>query len=175
MNRLRKDLIKLAENIVLDIIKNKNKYLYVLVENIIKQTKLIVQGGLNAINDYRQCKSLLDYIFNLLSIGGIAALQRLKKKELIPTPILFLSQTLSGSNPDRELIEYIEQMQSLGLPVGRGINGEPDIATVATYATFQAIFNERAKNGKVEGVVYTETISPTGQPTGIVRVVGKSI
>ena len=175
MNRLRKDLIKLAENIVLDIIKNKNKYLYVLVENIIKQTKLIVQGGLNAINDYRLCKSLLDYIFNLLSIGGIASLQRLKKKELIPTPILFLSQTLSGSNPDRELIEYIEQMQSLGLPVGRGINGEPDIATVATYATFQAIFNERAKNGKVEGVAYTETISPTGQPTGIVRIVGKSI
>jgi hypothetical protein len=175
MNALRADLMKLAENIIFDIAKKRNKYLAVLVENIIKQTKLIVTGGINAISDYRQCKSLLDYIFNLLSVGGILALQKLKKKELIPTPILFLSQTLSGSNPDRELIEYIEQMQSLGLPVGRGINGEPDIATVATYATFQAIFNERAKNGKVEGVAYTETVAPTGQPTGIVRVVGKSI
>jgi hypothetical protein len=72
-------------------------------------------------------------------------------------------------------LNILNKCKSLGLPVGQGINGEPDLATVATYATFQSLFNERAKNGKVEGVAYTETIAPTGQPTGIIRVVGKSI
>ena len=174
-NELRKDLLKLAENIVLDIIQRKTKYNVLLVENVLKQVKLIAQGALNFIDDYRQCKSLLDYLFNLLSIGGIAALKRLQTKEQIPTPILLLSKTLTGSNPDRELINYIEQMQKLGLPVGTGINGEPDLTTISMYALMNSIFNERAANGKVEGVAYTETIAPTGQPTGVIRVVGKSI
>jgi len=175
-NELRKDLLKLAENIVLDIIQKKlsyNKKLFQSVLNNLNQIKLVAQGTKNFISDYRQCKSLLNYIFNLLSIGGIRTLKT--GQEDVPTPILLLARTLSGSNPDRELINYIEQMQKLGLPVGTGINGEPDLSTISTYAVMNAIFDERAANGKVEGVAYTETIAPTGQPTGVVRIIGKSI
>ena len=66
-------------------------------------------------------------------------------------------------------------MKKLGIPVGTGINGEPDLETLATFAKFQAIFKERAKNGKVEGVMYGQTLSPTGQPTNVIRITGKPL
>ena len=64
-------------------------------------------------------------------------------------------------------------MQKLGIPTGPGLNGEPDIATLEKFAVFNSSFNERTKNGKVEGVIVAETIPPTGQLTGNVRITGK--
>jgi hypothetical protein len=66
-------------------------------------------------------------------------------------------------------------MKKLGLPVGTGINGEPDLESEATFAKFRAVFKERSKNGKVEGVMYGQQLAPTGQPTGIIRITGKPI
>lgn len=174
-NQIRKDIIKLTQDIIFDIIKSKNEKVAIITDSILSQVKLIVQGGINLIQDYRECKSLLDYLFAILSLSK-TGIQNLKiKNELVPTPLLLLSQVLTGSNPDRELINYIEQMQSLGLPVGTGLNGEPDLATTATFAAFQSQFLEKAQNGKIEGVVYMETIAPTGQPTGVMRVTGKPL
>ena len=64
-------------------------------------------------------------------------------------------------------------MGKLGIPTGTGLNGEPDLATIEKFAVFNATFLERARNGKIEGVLVTETIPPTGYPSGNVRVTGK--
>ena len=95
------------------------------------------------------------------------------RKYILQTPFLYLTEYLPGILPEKEVIEYIGQMQKLGIPTGPGLNGEPDIATIEKLAIFNATFNERAKNGKVEGVIIMETIPPTGYPTGNIRITGK--
>ena len=174
---LKKDIIKLVKNLALEALKRKNERLYLIVQQIIEYNNKfnITTLALQSAKDFRECKSLLNYLFAILSVRTAFDVLGTTDNEQIPTSVLALTYILEGSNPDRELIEYVEEMQKLGLPVGPGINGEPDLATAATFASFNAIFRERSKNGKVEAVAYGQTLAPTGEPTGIIRVTGKPI
>ena len=172
---LKRDILKTIKSLALSALEYKNERNYLIVQQILAYYEKFSPLILQSINNFRQCKSLLNYLFSLLSIRTIFDQIGTTDNEQIPTGILALTYILEGSNPDRELIEYVEEMQKLGLPVGPGINGEPDLATAATFASFNAIFRERAKNGKVEAVAYGQTLAPTGEPTGIIRVTGKPL
>jgi hypothetical protein len=165
--QLKQDIIRLVRAIILDLSRTKNEMKINAIKAILDNTEAIIRGVVNLVNDYRSCKSLINSIFNLLKLTPIP------RKYILPTPFLYLTEYLPGVLPQKEVVEYILQMQRLGIPTGPGINGEPDLGTLEKIAVFTASFNERTKNGKVEGVIVTETISPTGQPTGNVRVTGK--
>ncbi len=165
--QFKQDILKLVKSILRDLIVTKTKMQKNAIQSILDNTEAIIRGVVSLVNDYRSCKSLLNAIFNLLKLTPIP------RKYILPTPFLYLTEYLSGVLPQKEVVEYILQMQQLGIPTGPGINGEPDLGTLEKIAVFTASFNERTKNGKIEGVIVTETISPTGQPTGNVRVTGK--
>lgn len=175
---LKKDIIKVVKGLVLYTLKTKHKRLYLITQEVIKYFKKYQYLGnlvISGVKDFRECKSLLNYLFLLLSVRTKIDLNGTVDNEQIPTSILALTYILEGSSPERELQEYVEEMKKLGIPVGTGINGEPDLDSQATFAKFQAIFKERAKNGKVEGVMYGQTLAPTGQPTGVIRITGKPL
>jgi hypothetical protein len=172
---LKKDIIKIVKGLILFNLKTKNERLYLITQEIIKRFIRFSPLILSLKKDFRECKSLLKYIYALLSITTKFDLLGTTDNEQIPTSVLALTYILEGSSPERELEEYIEEMKKLGLPVGTGINGEPDLESEATFAKFRAVFKERSKNGKVEGVMYGQQLAPTGQPTGIIRITGKPI
>lgn len=165
--QLKQDILKLVRSIIRDLISKKLKMSKLAIQSILENTEQIIRGTISLVNDFRSCKSLLNQILSLLKLIPTP------RKYILQTPFLYLTEYLPGILPEKEVIEYIGQMQKLGIPTGPGLNGEPDIATIEKLAIFNATFNERAKNGKVEGVIIMETIPPTGYPTGNIRITGK--
>ena len=166
-NQFKQDILKLVKSIVRDLVEKKYKMSKLATTSILENTEDIIRGTISLVNDFRSCKSLLDRILSLLRLIPSP------KKYILQTPFLYLTEYLPGILPEKEVIEYIGQMQKLGIPTGPGLNGEPDISTIEKLAIFNASFNERAKNGKIEGVIIMETIPPTGYPTGNIRITGK--
>ena len=172
-NQLKQDILVLVKQTIRELIVEKGKMSKYAIGSIIDTVEELnnigktAKGVVNLIQDFRSCKSLINQILNLLK------LTLPPKKYILPTPFLYLTEYLSGVLPQKEVVEYILQMERIGVKTGPGINGEPDYGTMEKIAVFTASFNERAKNGKVEGVIVAETIPPTGQLTGNVRVTGK--
>lgn len=165
--QFKQDILKLVKSIIKDLIAKKYKMSKTAIQSILENTEQVVRGTIALINDFRSCKSLLNNILSLLKLIPSP------KKYILQTPFLYLTEYLPGILPEKEVIEYIGQMQKLGIPTGPGLNGEPDISTIEKLAVFNASFNERVKNGKVEGVIIMETLPPTGYPTGNIRITGK--
>ena len=172
-NQLKADILKLVKQIIKELIVSKakmSKYAIASILDTIQELNNIgktIKGAATLIQDFRSCKSIVNQILNLLK------LTLPPKKYILPTSFLYLTEYLSGVLPQKEVIEYILQMEKIGVPTGPGINGSTDYGTLEKIAVFTSSFKERAKNGKVEAVIVAETIPPTGQLTGNVRVTGK--
>jgi len=172
-NQLKQDILKLVKRTIKDLIIEKSKMSKYAIASILDSMEELnnigktAKGVANLIQDFRSCKSVVNQILNLLK------LTLPPKKYILPTSFLYLTEYLSGVLPQKEVVEYILQMEKIGIPTGPGINGSTDYGTIEKIAVFTSSFKERAKNGKVEGVIVAETIPPTGQLTGNVRVTGK--
>jgi hypothetical protein len=172
-NQLKADILKLVKQIIKELIVSKakmSKYAIASILDTMQELNNIgktIKGAATLIRDFRSCKSIVNQILNLLK------LTLPPKKYILPTSFLYLTEYLSGVLPQKEVIEYILQMEKIGVPTGPGINGSTDYGTLEKIAVFTSSFKERAKNGKVEAVIVAETIPPTGQLTGNVRVTGK--
>lgn len=166
-DQLKKDILVLVKAIILDLSKAKDEQKRNAIRAILDNTERIIRGTVSLVNDFRDCKSLLNAIFNLLKLIPPP------KKYILPTSFLYLTEYLTGVLPQNEVVEYILEMQKVGIPTGPGINGSTDYATIEKIALLNATFKERTTNGKVEAVIVAETIPPTGQLTGNVRVTGK--
>jgi hypothetical protein len=139
-NEIKKDIKKLVQKIVTDIVKDDLGTLYAMIERLVSLAKTII----TVVNDFRQCKSVIDAILQLFNI-----IPNLKRQS-IPLPLLKLSEFLPGSSPNRAYIETIQNMQGLGLPTGPNPDGSPNLGIQSMYALLKGADNEMKVNGKVQ-------------------------
>jgi hypothetical protein len=98
----------------------------------------------SVIKDYRQCKSIIDAILQLMSL--------VTKTGSIPSSLLPLSSFLPGYSPNRAFIGTIEEMQKLGLPTGPLPDGSPNLQVQSVFAAMKSQDEEQKINGKLEAV-----------------------
>lgn len=114
---LKANLRKLVEVLSIEIVKeSKNARVKIIVSIIY----ILIQLS-SAVIDWRQCKSVLDEILNLLNLG-IAALPSRP-----PTFALAAAGLLPGFSPTRAMANITENFQKLGLPTGDMPDGSPNL------------------------------------------------
>lgn len=149
---IKEDILKLIQQIINDIVKEKVFKKYAMILKLIALLLAIV----SIISDYRKCKSLVDEIFailNLINLPGLGG-------GGIPLPLLFASQLLDGYSESRAFIGVIEEMQSLGIPTGAMPSGAPNLDILGKFGQMKAMANEDAENNKVQIAVGPLTITP---------------
>lgn len=152
---LKKDLLNLLFSIIEDVVVTQKLKKYRIIIRLINILSVLSQ----IVDDYRQCKSLIDNILQLLKlIFG-------KPDGSLPLPLLFLTQFLPGYSPERATINTVELLQSVGIPTGPLPDGSPNLMGIYTLMSHRGADLEETDNGKTEGAVIT--------PAGILPVFSK--
>ena len=149
---IKEDILKLVQQIINDIVKEKIFKKYAMILKLIALLLAII----SIISDYRRCKSLVDEILailNLINLPGLGG-------GGIPLPLLFASQLLDGYSESRAFIGVIEELQSLGIPTGAMPSGAPNLEMLGKLGQMKAIANEDAENNKVQIAVGPLAITP---------------
>ena len=158
---LKKEIVQLLQTIIKDLKKEKAATKIVIILSLVK---LLIQVA-QLINDWRQCKSVLDQILALLKLPGLPS--------SIPLPLLLAAPLRSGFSQKRALKNTIEELQKNGLPTGPLPDGSPNLALIAITSQLEGSSKENFENGKVEfaipplavGVVSTAPSKFSGIPT----------
>jgi len=158
-DEIKKDIRNLVRAIVIDISKDEKGALFIMLEKLVS----IALTVSSLIKDYRQCKSVIDSILQLLSLVNIG------RPNLIPPPLLALSTLLPGYSPNRAFIKSIEGLQKIGLPTGPNPDGTPNLALQEIYSVIKATDSENKENGFVNAAV---KLPP---PYSFITVAGKSL
>jgi len=155
---LKKDILLLVGAVLKDVTKSQRLKKYAIILKLIQLALIISQ----LINDYRKCKSLMSNILLLLdAINGLGPKQ-LISRDNIPAPLLFLSQFLPGSSPERQTINTIELLQAVGIPTGTLPDGSPNLMLLYNLMANKGVDKENAENGKIQGII-TDGINVTGK------------
>jgi len=153
---IKKDIRNLARAIIVDITKEDQATLYVMIERLVA----IAIAISSIVKDFRRCKSVIDAILQLFALLP-------SNQGKIPKPLLLLTSLLPGSSPTRSFINGIENMQRLGLPTGANLDGTPNLALQSMFSQMKAIDKENKENGKLDGMIIT--------PTGPKQLYGKTV
>jgi hypothetical protein len=149
----KKEIVVILKSISKDIaneLKDKQTAMYVALAAFLIQIIQIIQ-------DWRQCKSVLDQILSLLSIPGLPGVN-----QLVPPPLLFFTPQLKGYSAERSFLNYITELQKLGLPTGPLPDGSPNLGLMGDYALLKGQANELFSNGKTEFVIPSLGVTPAG-------------
>jgi len=136
---IKKDIVILLKSLQADVKKAKASK---EAEIILALLALAIQIA-RIINDFRQCKSVLDQIlalFNLPSLGG----------NIVPPPLLAFTNLLPGYSVEKAFLNTIQELQSLGLPTGPLPDGSPNLGLLSAFSTLQGQGKELYQNGKSE-------------------------
>lgn len=162
---IKSDIVRLIQSVLRDLVKERIRLKY---RRIIKLIELLLIVA-RFVNDWRQCKSVIDELFMLLNLA--------RGKSFgsgIPLPLLFGSQLLEGTSPTRAYINTIEDLQSLGIPTGPMPDGSPNLTMLSMFSSIKGQADELAENGKVEIAIPPLTITPAGITIPL-KASGKSI
>ena len=159
---LKKNLRVLVETLMKEIIKeSKNAQL-----KVITGVLYILLQLASAVVDWRQCKSVVDEILNLLNLaipGGSRP----------PTFALASAGLLPGSSPTRAMANVTENLQKLGLPTGALPDGSPNIALPAIFQQIKGQKDEQLENGVVH--TWCAPVAVGLVATGPIRCTGKNM
>ena len=159
---LKKNIRRLVETLMVEIIKeSKNAQLKVITGIIYILLQLA-----SAVVDWRQCKSVVDEILNLLNLaipGGSRP----------PTFALATAGLLPGSSPTRAMANITENIQKLGLPTGDMPDGSPNLVLPATFQQLKGAEDEKLENGVVHS--WCAPVAVGLVVTGPIRCTGKSM
>lgn len=151
---IKKDIVNLIQQVVQDVAKEQGDKRIIMILKLIQLLLIIAQF----ISDWRQCKSVIDELFQLLTVlttgfgfgGGI------------PLPLLFASQLLDGYSESRAFLGTIEELQKLGIPTGPMPDGSPNLDVLSKFAQMKAMAKEDAENNMVQVAVGPLSITPAG-------------
>jgi hypothetical protein len=148
---IKEDILKLAQQVITDILKEKQMKKYVMILKLIG----ILLAIIKLIGDYRKCKSLIDDLLNILNLittpgGGI------------PLPLLFAAQLLDGYSETRAFIGTIAEMQKLGVSTGAMPSGAPNFDVLSKLGQMKSMASENAENGKLQIAIGPLSITPAG-------------
>jgi hypothetical protein len=141
-NMLKKEILGLLKSIAVDIAKEKQLKKYALIINLVAFLMQIAK----IVNDWRQCKNIIDQLLGLFSGVGLPSF----KLTSIPLPLLLLAPALPGYSANRAFINQIAELQKLGLPTGPLPDGSPNLSLIALFAALQGQAKELNENAKVE-------------------------
>jgi hypothetical protein len=125
----------------------------------------------NAALDWRECKSVVDEIINLLSLIITLA----GSNNSIPSFALASSGILGGYSTTRAFAGVVEKYQKAGLPTGPLPNGAPNVYLPAIKDMMDAMHDERLANEKTEIFIPPLAVVALGGGTTLPgRGIGKS-
>jgi len=159
---LKKNIRQLVSTLMVEIVKeSKNAQLSVITGVLYFLIQLA-----SAVIDWRQCKSVVDEILNLLNLaipGGSRP----------PTFALAGAALLPGASANRAMSRVIENQQKLGLPTGDMPDGSPNLVLPATSQQLKAQKTEQLENGVVHS--WCAPVAVGLVATGPIRCTGKSM
>lgn len=159
---LKKNIRQLVSTLMVEIVKeSKNAQLKVITGVLYFLIQLA-----SAVIDWRQCKSVVDEILNLLNLaipGGSRP----------PTFALAGAALLPGASANRSMSKVIENQQKLGLPTGDMPDGSPNLVLPATLQQLKGVRDENLENGVVHS--WCAPVAVGLVATGPIRCTGKSM
>lgn len=133
---LKANIRKLVETLMTEIVKeSKNAHLKIIVGVLYVLLQLA-----SAVVDWRQCKSVVDEILNLLNLA-------LPGGSRPPTFALASARLLPGFSPTRAMANVTENLQKMGLPTGDLPDGSPNLVLPAMFQQIKGTNDEKLSNG----------------------------
>jgi hypothetical protein len=159
---LKRNLRLLVQTLIIDIIKESKNAKIKMITSILF---LLIQIA-SAVVDWRQCKSVIDEILNLLSLSAV-----LNLGNRMPNYALAGSTLLPGFSSTRAMTNVTENLQKLGLPTGDMPDGSPNLMLPSIFQQIKGVNDEQLENSKTEtwcapvpvGLVLTSYIRCTGK------------
>lgn len=145
---LRKNLRTLTRELQASQRNKRAAIITYLIEGVVLLTQFTT--------DYRQCKSVIDDIFNIIeyALRGVGA--------PIPPFLLRLSSLRQGFSKERAFLEVIQLSQKLGIPTGPLPDGSPNLYMLSVKAMIDGVEIERDQNGKIEFMTPETAVTPIG-------------
>jgi len=158
-NELKKEIKALVALLLKDITDEKKKKNYQMILSIVALIPALVK----VVKDFRECKSVLDELLQLLNIGVKKRLDKLKESGSdLPLPLLLSAKLLDGYSPTRSFLNTVQNLQELGIPTGPMPDGSPNKFLASIKAMIDGNSQEIAENGKVAIGIGPLTITPAG-------------
>jgi len=156
---LTKEIIKLTNFINSDIVSEKRNKLTKIILSIIA----LIGSPLNAILNFQECKSCIDELLKLLNLAVNASRAKiLQVGGEIPLPLLLASRALAGYSSTRAFMNTMENLESIGVPVGPMPDGSPNKFVASVFAIIEGQERENIQNGKLAAGVPALTVLPIG-------------
>jgi hypothetical protein len=123
----------------------------------------IIPSLLVIVRDFRNCKSVLDELLQLLNIGVKKRLNAINEAGgELPLPLLLSAKLLDGYSPTRSFLNAVQNLQELGIPTGPMPDGSPNKFLASVKAIIDGNSKEIEENGKVAIGIGPLTITPAG-------------
>lgn len=159
---LKVNLRKLVETLMVEIVKESKNAQAKIIAGVL----YVLLQLASAVIDWRQCKSVVDEILNLLNLA-------LPGGSRPPTFALAGASLLPGFSPTRAMANVTENIQKLGLPTGDMPDGSPNLALPAIFQQLKGANDEKLANGASHtwcapvavGLVATGPIRCSGKET----------
>ena len=158
-NELKKEIKLLVVLITKDIVDEKQKKKYLMILSIVS----IIPALTQTVKDFRECRSVLDEILQLLNIGVQKKLSKLQENGgYLPLPLLLSAKLLDGYSPTRSFLNTVQNLEEIGIPTGPMPDGSPNEFLAAVKSIIDGNSKEIAENGKVAIGIGPLTITPVG-------------
>lgn len=158
-NELKKEVKALVALLLGDISSEKIKKKYQMILSIVG----IIPSLTQTVKDFRECKSVLDELLQLLNLGVKKKLNALAENGGdLPLPLLLSAKLLDGYSPTRAFLNTINNLQEIGVPTGPMPDGSPNKFLASIKALIDGNDQEIAENGKVAIGIGPLTITPAG-------------
>jgi hypothetical protein len=159
---LKANIRKLVETLMVEIVKESKNAQAKIIAGVL----YVLLQLASAVIDWRQCKSVVDEILNLLNLA-------LPGGSRPPTFALAGAGLLPGFSPTRAMANVTENIQKLGLPTGDMPDGSPNIALPAMFQQVKGVNDEKLSNSATHtwcapvavGLVATGPIRCSGKET----------
>lgn len=158
-NELKKEIKVLVSLILRDIVDEKQKKKYLMILSIVA----IIPALVKIVKDFRECRSVLDELLQLLNIGITRKLSSIANAGGdLPLPLLLSARLLDGYSPTRAFLNTVQNLQEIGIPTGPMPDGSPNEFLAAVKAMIDGNSKEIAENGKVAIGIGPLSITPAG-------------
>jgi hypothetical protein len=158
-DELKREIKALVSLILMDVVDEKQKKKYQMILSIVA----IIPALTQIVKDFRECRSVLDELLQLLNIGVRKSLDAIAAGGGdLPLPLLLSAKLLDGYSPTRSFLNTVQNLQELGIPTGPMPDGSPNEFLAAVKAMIDGNSKEIAENGKVAIGIGPLTITPAG-------------
>ena len=154
---LKEEILKLVKFIHNDITAEQRKKRDDMILSIVS----LLVAPFNFISDFKQCKSCVDELLKMLKIVILVAKKRRASSD-VPLPLLLASDLLDGFSSTRAFINVVDELKSMGVPVGPMPDGSPNEYLANIFAAIKGQEKENNQNGKITIGVRPTSVTPTG-------------